>query len=307
MTDRDTFLSERRKGVGGSDAPAVLGISPWKSAYELYLEKRGELSEEDLTDNEAVHFGNVLEDVVAQEYVRRTGRKVARVNKPLVHPDRPYMRVNLDRRIVGERRILECKTADRFTAHQWGEEGTDQVPDHYAAQCFHSLAVVGADAADLAVLIGGNRFAIYTLERDDTVIQMLYEREADFWRAVTEGTPPDVDGSHATDDLLKRLFPSSVKVPIHLDPASMSKWVQQLREARQDVKWAESRYEEAKHRIQVVARDASEIMLAGDLVATWRQGKDAKAVDLERLKAEYPDVYKAVLTTRPGARPFLPK
>jgi len=306
QSDRAEWLEARRQGIGGSDAAAVMGLSPYKSAYELWLEKRGELQEEDLSDNEAVHFGTVLEDVVATEYARRTGRKVSRVNCILQHPEHPYMLANLDRRVVGERRILECKTADRFTLPMWGEAGTDQVPDHYHLQVTHYMAVTGAEVADLAVLIGGNEFRIYTIERDQELIDMVYDQEAEFWRMVQDGGPPDVDGSAATSALLKRLYPSSTGARIDL-PGDGGAWVEKLREAKQDVEWATSRLDEAKHRIQVLAGEASEIFVGDRLVATWRQSKDRSAFDQAAFKSAHPDLFKQFSAARPGPRTFLIK
>lgn len=140
MNANAEWLALRKTGIGGSDAPVVCGMSPWKSALELYLEKRGEAEPEDLSDNDAVRFGTLLEDVIADEYVRRTGRKVRRVNRQLRAKDHPFMVANLDRDVVGQPRILECKTAGIHAKDEWGEQGTDEVPEYYLLQCTHYLA-----------------------------------------------------------------------------------------------------------------------------------------------------------------------
>lgn len=309
--DREKWLAERRKGVGGSDIAAVLGIHPYMSAFELYLEKRGELPPKDLSDNQAVHFGNVLEDTVAQEYTRRTGRKVARVNRILQHPKYPWVLANIDRRVVGEKRVLECKTADRFTAHQWGEEGTDTVPDHYFTQVQWYMGVTGAEIADLAVLIGGNQFTTYTLERDDELIEIMLDRADGFWKAVQNGIPPHVDGSASVGDALKRMYPFAVREPVLL-PDDMARWNDQLRVAKKDVGFAQSRVDEAKHHLQLAAGKNSELMLpmpSGEpkLIATWRQNKDGKKFDAEAFKAAHPGLFKEFIIKTPGARVFLTK
>lgn len=295
--------AERIKGIGGSDAAAALGLHPYKSAYELFLEKTGMLEPEDISGKENVHFGIVLEDTVAAEYSRRTGRKVRRRNAVLTHPGIPFMRANLDREVVGERRILECKTADLWTADQWGEEGTDQVPDHYLIQCLHYLAVTDSEVADLAVLIGGNRFRIYLIERNDELIAQIIEGENDFWQKVQSGTPPDPDGSSSTGNAIKRMWGKDDGNRVDLPPES-GRWLDQLRTAKQEADWAESRVDEAKHYLQIQAGPASELYLNDAQVATWRTSKDGKTFNESEFKLAHPDLYKKFQVKTPGARPF---
>lgn len=187
---RGEWLDLRNRGVGGSEAGAVMGLNPYKTPLDVYLEKRGEVEPDDLSDNPAVQWGIKLEDLIAREYAERTGRKVRRVNRILQHPEHAYMLASLDRSVAGEDRILECKTAGAFMTDQWGEPGTDEVPMTYLIQCMHYLAVDGAAICDLAVLIGGRDFRIYTIRRDEELIETLIKREGEFWRMVLDGTPP---------------------------------------------------------------------------------------------------------------------
>lgn len=312
MTDREAFLAERKKGLGGSDAAAVIGIHPYLSAFELYLEKRGELAPKDLSDNEAVEFGIECEDVVARAYTRRTGRKVRRVNRTLKVKGREHIMAHLDRDVVGTSRILECKTADRFTMHQWGEPGTDAVPEHYFMQATQYLGVTGADVCDLAVLVGGNEFRLYHIERDDKLINMLFDAEDGFWKCVQEGIPPHVDGSASTGDALKRMYPFAVREPILLDDG-MARWNDQLRIAKKELGFVQSRVDEAKHHLQLAAGQSSELMLPmpegqePKLIATWRQNKDGKKFDTDAFKEAHPDLFKEFTKKTPGARVFLTK
>src|SRR5690625_1801045 len=92
---RQDWLHERQKGIGGSDASAILGFNPWKSAFELYIEKTSDTVQE--IDNEAIHWGNVLEDVVAEEFTRRTGKRVRRRNQIFKHKEHEFMIANIDR------------------------------------------------------------------------------------------------------------------------------------------------------------------------------------------------------------------
>lgn len=228
-------LEARKAGIGGSDVASILGLSPWKSQYQLYLEKRGELEEEPLT-SEVIHFGNVLEDVVADEYARRNNVKVERRNKMIAHPEYGYMLANIDRKVVGAKKGLECKTADKFTRGKWGEDGSDEVPDHYRTQSEHYMIVSGLPAWDLAVLIGGNEYRQYHLEQDKELSEMIIESERMFWEKVQQGIAPDMDFAHGqTIDMLKRVYPGTNGRTITFPPG-MEHWHRVKVEAEEKVK-----------------------------------------------------------------------
>lgn len=155
---------------------------------------------------EAVLWGIELEPVLAQVYAKRTGFRVRRVNAVLQHPEQPFMLANLDREVVGHPDgpgILEIKTASYHSAPQW-EEG---VPVAYQCQVLHQLAVTGHAWAEVAVLIGGQDFRIYRIERDEEKLQDLTEREAQFWQMVQQDQQPEPDGSSDAANALSWLFP----------------------------------------------------------------------------------------------------
>jgi len=159
-------LKARLNSIGGSDAGAVLGLSPYKTPLDIYLEKTGEIEPPNLSDKEAVRWGNILEDVIAEEFTARTGIKTRRVNRLMQHPVHHFMTAHIDRKIEGKPEGLEIKTAGFFLGNQYGEEGTDQIPDHYLAQVLHYLAVTGYERFHVAALIGGQRLWIGCVERD---------------------------------------------------------------------------------------------------------------------------------------------
>ena len=151
-------LEDRKSGIGGSDVASIMGLSPWKDANAVYLEKRGEIEPDDIGGKEFVHFGNVLEQVVADEYTRRTGEKLQKRNEMLRHPKYEFLLANIDRKIGGRPAVFEAKTADKWSRGKWGEDGSDEIPDYYRVQVEHYFNVTGYDEGVLAVLIGGNEF-----------------------------------------------------------------------------------------------------------------------------------------------------
>ena len=102
---RIDWLLDRRKGIGGSDVAAIMGLNKWKSAYQIWLEKTGQVGLSE-SDSEPAYWGTVLEEVVAKEFAVRTGKKVRRRNQVFEHPEYPFLRANIDRDVVGEKAIL---------------------------------------------------------------------------------------------------------------------------------------------------------------------------------------------------------
>ena len=117
---RNDWLKQRRKGIGGSDAAKVLGISKWGGPLSVYMEKKGLYTPDE--PGEAAYWGTVLEDVVAREFEKQSGLKVRRENKIFQHAEYPWMLANVDRRIVGANKGLECKTTSNFMGDVEGDE-----------------------------------------------------------------------------------------------------------------------------------------------------------------------------------------
>lgn len=253
-TDRQAWLALRRTGIGGSDAAAIAGLHPEKQPLQVYLEKRGDIPEEEV-DSEAAYFGMALEDFIAQEYMRRSGRKVRRVNRMLQHKEHRFMLANIDRDVVGERRGLECKNIGAYMLNNekwgiWGDSGTDQVPERYYLQCAHYMAVLNYDVFDLAVLIGGNEFRTYTLHRDDELIRHLIDIEHDFAERIKTSRAPEWDyASPSTSDLLKQLYPGTNGGSLMLSDAAQQASVIE-REAAEKVKFYDKMRNDSRNLIK---------------------------------------------------------
>jgi putative phage-type endonuclease len=178
---------ERRTGLGGSDAAAALGLSPWQTPYDLWEQKRGLAPP--LEQTEPMLWGHLLEDIIRREYAKRTGMEVRPVKELIRHPKHAWMFAHLDGKIGADNRaILEVKCAR--TSEGWGEPDTSEVPLHYLLQIHHYLSVTAAEVCDVAVLIGGSDFRLYQVERDPEIEEHLVEGEAAFWQQVEQGVPP---------------------------------------------------------------------------------------------------------------------
>lgn len=300
----------RKAGLGGSDAAVVVGLSPFKSPYQLWLEKRGEVlpNEEETL---AMKFGNLLEEPIAQHYCDVTGRTVRR--QPMaVHTEYPFMLANIDRQILKDPRgpgILEVKTTNEWSGKQI--HGVTDIPDHWYLQMQHYLAVYGYAWASCAILVGGQRFVHFDVERNEEVIRELIRQETEFWERVMTNNPLPVDGSARTGELIKKLYPRDTGKIITMDAPELIDSAQQLIHLKQIAKQAEEEVGLYENRLKSAMGDASEAILPGFGRLTWKCAKDSisESLDVEKLKAAYPDIYAACLTqkVRPGGRRFLIK
>jgi predicted phage-related endonuclease len=152
-------------------------------------------------------WGRRLEDVVAQAYQEETGREVTTpIVKTMHHPIHHWIGASLDRVTCdGDGRILECKTSNQ--SQEWGTPGTDEVPEHYAIQVQHQMYVTGVGVTDIAVLINGSDFRVFTVERNDRLIEKLLLILSDFWNKVQNHVEPAPDWAHpATGNLVRSLW-----------------------------------------------------------------------------------------------------
>lgn len=215
---REDWLLERRRSIGGSDAGAILGLNPYRSPYMVWAEKTGRLPEQE--DTEAMRQGRDLEDYVARRFTEKSGKRAERYNYLLRSAAAPHLHASIDRRVVGERSGLECKTASALSlkSYQGG-----QFPESYYAQCAAYLAVTGWERWYLAALVLNKAFFIYQLTTvpeepkpewcESSVFVSPQELDSlkacasEFWRNFVEkDAPPPADGLESTTDTLRTLY-----------------------------------------------------------------------------------------------------
>lgn len=263
--DRSEWLEWRRKGLGSSDAAAVCGLNPYRSPFAVYLEKRGEIDDQE--QNLRMWFGTEVESVVAKRFELETGKRLRRRNAILQHSKHPWMLANIDREIVGERAVVELKTTSEFNRDKWPD---DDAPDMYKVQVLHQLAVTGYDYGYLAVIIGnGADFQWRKIERDEEMIENLITIEERFWRKHIEaGMPPDPDGTESAAEALKELYKGGIAEPIELPPMA-DDLIRQYDEAQAALKEAETLKREAQNKLMAIMGD-HEVGLMGDRKVTFR-------------------------------------
>lgn len=292
MNAREQWLEGRRTGIGGSDAAAVLGVSEWRTPLDVYMDKTG--VPKLIEDSEAMFWGRQLEDVVARVYAERSGFAVQRFNKQIINAEFPCLIANIDRLVsvdgkapahrgqIRTKRLLECKTANGFAAAEWGEPGTDEAPAEYVIQCQHYMGLTDAEVTDIAVLIGGSDFRIYTVYRDDDLIAHMQTVLPQWWdEHIVNLTPPDITYDHrCTMDSLKRMYPGTNGELIEGDD-SVQRWHRVLIEASQQAKRYEAVADGARAHLLGVMGESSILDLPDDNIQYTRKSITRKGFTVE--------------------------
>ena len=283
--ERDVWLEWRQKGIGGSEAGAILGLNPWMSIIDVYKDKIADWPEEK-EDSDAMRLGRDMEDYIAHRWMEETGKKCQRKNAILQHDDHEWMLANIDRDVIGENAGLEIKTTSPFNKEAWADGA---VPIYYLAQCQHYMAVTGADRWYLAVLIWPH-IEYRVIERSESDIEAIIAAEAEFWQHVMARVMPEPDGSKSAEECIKQMYPEaetgqSVELDHYIADLERYKQLDEL------IKKTKEEQEAIKQKIQVDMGEA-ETAYIGQSTVTWKMQKGRKTLDSKRLQKEKPEIYK---------------
>ncbi len=282
----EEWLRWRKKGIGGSDVSAILGINKWTSAIELWLDKTNQKNNP-VEVNEAMEWGTILEPIIRDHFALVTGKTVTEVKAMLQHPDHPFMIADVDGVTTddnGDPAILEIKTASEYKRDEWLEG----VPTYYQTQVQHYLCVTGVSKAYVAVLIGGNSFRIYEVDADPEVQQMLIAVEKNFWDKVQNMIRPEIDGSDAAKDLLDQIYDGGVEEGIILTEDAVE-WVDAYIEASAEEDNAKAKKQEASNHLKEITGDYDKASCMGHSI-TWKP-VTSERLDTKALKEKEPEIY----------------
>lgn len=195
----------REGSVGGTSAAAIAGLSPYCTPYGAWLRLMGTAPPK--KDSPAMRWGRLLESVIADVYARDRGLSITVPEESIVHPQYGWRHATPDAIVVDSdgKHLwgLEVKTAGAHYADRWGEAGTSHVPPGYQAQCDWYMHVLDLDRWDVAVLIGGQDYRTYTINRDGKRESAFVDTVARFWREhVLTGTPPPMTVTEQRGELV---------------------------------------------------------------------------------------------------------
>lgn len=287
----EQWLIERRKGICGSDASIILGINSYTSVLKLWEDKTNRIPVEE-KENDYTYFGHVMEPVIKKEFMKRTGLKVRVKNYILQSEEYPWMLADVDG-IVKEKdgtfALFEAKTASEYKKGTWEEK----VPDEYYAQVQHYLCVTGFDKAYVCAIVGGNSYFCHEVMRDDHYIQMLIEKEQEFWQCVLTDTEPLPDGSKATSDYLNQKYSLGQKKAVEL-PDSVVALAESYLELDQSVKELSAKKDAVANRLKSYLKE-NEKGIAGERIINW-QTVQKRTLNTEKVKKALGDAYETCLT-----------
>lgn len=286
----------RSKGLGGTDIAALAGLNPWKGPMDVYLEKLGLVDSE--PDNEAMYWGKALEPVLAKRYKKEKGIEIEIPDPqtlPFVKmppemtwitgsPDAVYSITRFEQTDFGA--WMNCEGGVDFKTtgrrQDYGDPGTDQVPDWVACQCQWYCGLTGAKWWDVAVLFFAPRreFAIYHLERNQEIIDQLTEIGREFWEGhVIPQVPPPIDGSAGSKRFLDLTYPQD-RGEMLAATGYIQSLVDFLKNTRDRLKEAEEEKLFLENRLKNIIQDAAGIQGDGWKV-TWKKTRDRKEIDWE--------------------------
>ncbi|MFG2978826.1 YqaJ viral recombinase family protein [Streptomyces sp. NPDC048331] len=227
----------RAAGIGGSEIAAVLGLSPYESRFSLWHRKKGLLAPVDETS--VMYWGKKHEPTICDEFAERhpefkvaPSPTYATIGRPwqIANPDRHLWPAEDPRFLAPIEELLEAKTSRDDEG--WGEEGTDQIPVYYRAQCLWYLDVLRARRCHVAVLIGLSDYREYVVEYDEAEARVLREAGAEFVRTLAAGERPSIDGHTATYQAIRDLPEGLDAVDVEIPTVLRDRWY-----AAQDAAW----------------------------------------------------------------------
>lgn len=327
---------DRSKFLGGSDVAAIFGVSPWKTPVDLYLDKITPRSERpDLDPKREAFFKRRKrqEPVIKERLEDEFGLEITRLSldeDPNRYRDAEYpfmaaeidfefsMRPNVRERFPGRDDFAaipdgtllngEIKTVHPFKAGEWGEEGTEEVPVHYAAQFMHGLGVTKRPGGLIAAMFGIDDLICFPIMADQETIATMRAKAAHFWlHNVAKRIPPDPVNA----DDVKRLYAGCSGRPVSLDKVgfdallaldALRKQAKQVELDQGECEWRIARAAAASWGVELVATDKNKpepgsvenalLMFEGRQVGSWNRRRGA-FLDQRRLKDDKPEIIEA--------------
>jgi putative phage-type endonuclease len=286
---------DRTAFIGGSDAGAILGLSPWATPYEVWLEKIGEGKPVDAAKEKFFRRRKRQEPVILEMLEEEHGIRARSVNTRAFHPSHGFLSCEIDA-ISDDGIEVELKTVHPFAAKEWGTQDTDEIPPHYTAQALHGLMVTGREARLVAALIGVDDLRIYRVERDNDTLAKMLEHELAFWQMVQARTPPP---ALRLSDIEKIYGVDKGQVLAIDDQVGVIDSLERIRTLKAQIKEDEKLLEDEQLIVKSFMKDAAVLTLGGKKACSWKS-QTANRIDADLLRATYPDIAKACTKVVPS-------
>lgn len=287
MSDEE-WKQLRTHSIGGSDCGTILGMNNYQSPFTLWQKKLwADNYEEDISDKIQVKFGHYNEQFVAKLFEEKTGKKLRKHNKMMYHKDYDFISANVDRVVIGENALLECKTTSEFLKDKWKD---GNVPESYIAQCYHYMAVTGVDVVYIAVLFGNSEFHYETIERDEEVINDIINAEVEFWNEyIVKGQRPPADDSEITSKALNNFWKETKNDVVNFDEekTALFKGILAIKEQQKEL---DKQLKGHQNQLKELLGE-NEFGEVSEYKASWKK-QNRESFDAKRFKEENPELYE---------------
>jgi len=288
-------LTEQQKknrtlGIGGTDVAAIAGEkNKYWTAMDVFLEKTGAKPPKDLSGNPYTYWGHKHEKTIAEVYSEQTGKQLQETDQTFYHPKYNFLLCHIDRLIVGEKAVLECKTASAYKADAWGETSDGKIPSEYLLQVAYQALILDLEYVDVAVLIGGNDFRVFRYHRNPALEENIVTMCVHFWEQhVLTGIPPapvvvqDVSTLYPEDNA-QTLTSTPELVAAVQEYHNLSATIMQLSAAQEKIKLQLA---------EALAENAYLMDPAGEKKLVTYKASSRKSFDLSTFKTENPELYE---------------
>jgi putative phage-type endonuclease len=304
--ERRAWLAARREGIGGSDVAAIMGVSRWKTPLAVYLDKIGH--GEEVEDNEPMYWGRALEPIVALEFMRRTCLPLKGIGESLRFKSicYPWMVATLDGLVEDEENpgVLEVKTSR--SGAEWGEDGSEDIPQDYVLQGTHYMIVTGRRVCWFPVLIGGSDFRIYRMNYDEELADIITVEEKRFWHEhVLARNPPPATTVEDARAKWPRVSDTGSATAFASD--EIVKACVNLSCLKQSQKQIEEQIEREQARIMDAMGGCETLKHGHEILATWKNQKPSMMFDAKAFAVAHPDLHATFLRPKESSRRFLLK
>ncbi|WQY99883.1 endonuclease/ recombinase protein [Salmonella phage VB_ST_E15] len=282
---------DRTKYLGGSDVAGILGISPWRTPLEVYLDKvQPRIKPVAPSKQKVFTRGQRMEPYVIDLLSEETGLEIIHRGNRYIHRDYGFIAAEIDAEAASGENI-EIKTVSPFKAKEWGEVQTDAIPVHYTAQAMHGLMVTGKQVCVFGVLIGGDDFRIYRVERDEETIQAILEKEIAFWDRVINLNPPEA----TTVSDISLMFEKDAGSSIEADGKALALF-NDLRDMKSRYKSLGEEIAVSEEKLKLYMQEHSILTLDGKTICTWKS-QVSNRFDKKLFQVEHPELYEKFKTS----------
>lgn len=284
---RVEWLKERKRGIGSSDAPCLLGLSPFATAIDVYNDKINPEVEDDLASEKA-EMGRYMEPVIASLYSKKSDLRLRNDHHIRIHDQFPFLIANLDRIITSKNGngpgILEIKNS----SHRVLSKFEDNIPPYYFCQVQHQFLVTGYNWGKLVFLLDGWKLREFDISPDEEYINFLIEEEKEFWvNHVLKKVPPEPQTIEEINQVYKHSIEGS-NLEATPETFKLYEELKSLNEKNENMK---TRIEEIKFQLQMIMKNTEVLTFSGDVLATWRANK-VERLDQKKLKEENPRIFE---------------